>query len=62
MDLDTIGNFINKKFTRKINYKKEIFKKLYDLLIFNETPLLYNYNIIIYYFRKIRFQIDGFKE
>ena len=45
---------MNKEFIRKINYKKEVFKKLYDLLIFNETSLIYNDNKIIYYFRKIK--------
>ena len=54
MDSDATGNFINKEFTRKIDYKKT-FKKLYDLLIFNETPLIYNDNKIIYYSRKVKF-------
>ena len=55
-------NSINEEFTRKIDYKKEIFKKLYDLLIFNGTSLIYNNNKIIYYSKKVRLQIDGFKK
>ena len=62
IDLGVTGNFINKEFIRKINYKKKVLKKLYGLLMFNETPLVYNNNKIIYYFRKVRLQIDGFKE
>ena len=46
---------MNEEFTRKINYKKKVFKKLYGLSIFDGTPLIYNNNKIIYYFRKIRF-------
>ena len=61
INLDVIEIFINKDFTRKINYKK-LFKKLYDLLIFDETPLIYNYNKITYYSKKLRLQINGFKE
>ena len=45
---------MNKEFTRRINYKKEVFKKLYGLLKFNKTPLIYNDNRIIYYSRKVR--------
>ena len=30
--------------------------------MFNETPLTYNNNKITYYFKKIRLQINGFKE
>ena len=62
IDLGVTGNFMNKEFIRKINYKKKALKKLYGLLIFDETSLAYNNNRIIYYFRKIRLQIDGFKE
>ena len=62
IDLGATGNFINKEFTRKINYKKKVLKELYGLLIFNETPLTHNNNKITCYFRKIRLQIDGFKE
>ena len=54
MDLGVIGNFINKEFIRRINYKKEIFKELYNLLIFNETLSAYNNNKIIYYSGKVR--------
>ena len=54
IDLGVTGNFINEEFTRKINCKKEIFKELYDLLMFNGTPSVYNNNKIIYYFKKIR--------
>ena len=46
---------MNKEFTRKINYKKKILKKPYGLSLFNGTPLAYNNNKIIYYFKKIRF-------
>ena len=53
---------MNKEFTRKIDYKKKILKKLYNLLIFDGTFLTYNNNKIIYYFKKIKFQIDGFKK
>ena len=62
IDLGVTGNFINEEFTRKIDYKKEIFKKPYDLLIFNRTFLIYNNNKIIYYSGKIRLQMDDFKE
>ena len=62
INLDVTGNFINKKFTRKINYKKKVFKKLYDLSMFNGTFLVYNDNKIIYYSRKIKLQINDFKE
>ena len=61
IDLGVTGNFINKEFTRKINYKK-ILKKLYGLLIFDGTFLAYNNNKIIYYSKKVRLQIDGFKK
>ena len=54
INLSVIGNFINKDFTRRINYKKKIFKKLYELLMFNETPLIYNNNKVTYHSRKIR--------
>ena len=54
INLDVTGNFMNEEFTRKINYKKKIFKKLYGLLIFNGTSLIYNNDKIIYYFGKIR--------
>ena len=46
---------MNEEFTRKINYKKEILKKPYDLLMFDETSLIYNNNRIIYYSGKVRF-------
>ena len=62
IDLGVTRNFINKEFTRKIDYKKEALKKLYDLLIFNETFLTYNNNKITYYSGKVRLQMDGFKE
>ena len=55
MNLGVTRNFINKEFTRKINYKKKTLKKLYDLLIFNRTPLVYNNNKITYYSKKVRF-------
>ena len=54
IDLGVTRNFINKEFTRRINYKKEIFKKLYGLSIFDETPLTYNNNKITYYSRKVK--------
>ena len=62
IDLGVIKNFMNKEFARKINYKKKIFKKLYGLLIFNGTSLVYNDDKIIYYSGKVKLQIDGFKE
>ena len=62
IDLDVIENFINKEFARKINYKKKVFKELYDLLTFNETPSIYNDNKITYHSKKVRLQIDDFKE
>ena len=30
--------------------------------MFDETPLIYNNNKIIYYSKKVRLQIDGFKK
>ena len=54
IDLGVTGNFINKEFTRKINYKKEILKKLYNLSMFNGTSLIYNNNKIIHYSGKVR--------
>ena len=45
---------MNKEFTRKINYKKKIFKKLYGLSMFNETLSTYNDNRITYYSGKVR--------
>ena len=45
---------MNKKFTRRINCKKKVFKKLYNLLIFDETPLIYNNNKVKYYSGKVR--------
>ena len=45
---------MNEEFTRKINYKKEVLKEPYGLSIFDETPLIYNNNRIIYYSGKIR--------
>ena len=62
INLGVTRNFINEEFARKINYKKEILKKPYDLSMFNGTPLIYNNNKIIYHSKKIRLQIDGFKE
>ena len=62
IDLGATGNFINKEFIRKINYKKKAFKKPYDLLIFDETFLAYNDDKVIYYSGKIKLQINGFKE
>ena len=53
IDLGTTGNFINKEFVWKINYKKEILE-LYDLLMFNKTPLAYNDEKIIYNLGNIR--------
>ena len=55
-------NFINKEFIRRINYKKEVLKKPYDLSIFNGTPSIYNNNKITHHSKKIKLQIDGFKE
>ena len=57
-----IENYINKDFARRINYKKKLFKKLYNLLMFDGTPSAYNNNKITYYSRKVRLQIDGFNE
>ena len=62
IDLGATRNFINKEFTRRIDYKKEALKEPYGLLMFDETPLIYNDNRVIYYSEKVRFQIDGFKE
>ena len=62
IDLGATENFINKEFTRRIDYKKEAFKELYGLLIFNETPLTYNNNKVTYYSEKVRLQINGFIE
>ena len=44
---------MNKDFIRKINYKKEVLN-LYDLLIFNKTPLVYNDKKIMYNLGNIR--------
>ena len=62
IDLGVTGNFINKEFTQKIDYKKKILKELYGLLVFNGTSLVYNNNRITYYSGKVRFQMDGFEE
>ena len=62
INLDAIGNFINKEFTRKNNYKKKALKELYNLLMFNETSLIYNNNKIIYHSGKVRLQMDGLKK
>ena len=45
---------MNKEFIRRINYKKEVLKKPYELLIFNGTLLIYNNNKVIYYSGKVR--------
>ena len=45
---------MNKEFTRRIDYKKKVFKKLYGLLMFDRTPLIYNDDKIIYYSGKIK--------
>ena len=46
---------MNKEFARRINCKKKTFKKLYNLLIFDETFSIYNNNKVIYYSGKVRF-------
>ena len=53
MNLGVIGNFINKDFTRKINYNKKILKS-YGLSMFNGTSSAYNDKKIIYNLGNIR--------
>ena len=62
IDSGVIGNFTNKEFTRRINYKKKTLKKLYDLLIFDGTPSTYNNNKVIHYSKKVKLQMNGFKK
>ena len=53
---------MNEEFARKINCKKKVFKEPYGLSIFNKTSLIYNNSKLIYYSKKVRLQIDDFKE
>ena len=62
IDLGVTRNFINKEFIQRINCKKEVFKELYGLLIFNKTSLIYNNSRITHHSGKVRFKINGFKK